>query len=321
VLPSLGVAFLTALSRDDAQRIGADFGLSVTGIQPFAGGSVNSNFALECGTERFFLRIYEEQAREGALAELGLVSELARAGVKTPAPLRRPNGELLAEQSGKPVAIFPWIDGEWLCQSRVTAARCKKLGAALAAVHLAGAEIASEGRFVPAALGARLERIERESTEYLADVAYIRERLAHHVARRDPSLPEGLIHGDLFRDNVLWKGEELVALIDFESASRGPFVYDLMVCVHAWCYGDRFEPELVVALFEGYRAKRALSPAELAAIPVEGALGALRFAITRITDYAMRAPPGTPPLRDYRRFLQRLAALEAGEPMPAAIFV
>jgi homoserine kinase type II len=314
------VAFLTALSPDDAQRIGADFGLSVTGIQPFAGGSVNSNFALECGAQRCFLRIYEEQARDGALAELGLVSELARAGVQTPAPLRRTNGELLGEHSGKPVAIFPWIEGEWLCQSRVTASRCRKLGAALAAVHLAGVEIDSIGRFAPTALGARLERIERESTDYLADVGHIRERLAHYVARRDPTLPQGLIHGDLFRDNVLWKGEELVALIDFESASRGPYVYDLLVCMHAWCYGDRFEPELVAALFDGYRDKRPLSPGELAAIPVEGALGALRFAITRITDYAMRAPPGTPPLRDYRRFLQRLAALEAGEALPAAIF-
>lgn len=310
------MAFLTALSLDEARSIGSAFGLSVTGIEPFPGGSVNSNFALECGSERSFLRIYEEQGREGALAELGLVSELARAGVRTPAPLRRPNGQLLGELSGKPVAIFPWIEGEWLCQSRVTASRCERLGAALAAVHLAGVEISTEGRFGPSALVARLERIERESSEYAADVAQVRERLAHYVPRRDATLPSGLVHGDLFRDNVLWKGEELVALIDFESASRGPFVYDLMVCVHAWCFGDRFEPDLVSALFAGYRSKRPLSPAELAAIPVEGALGALRFAVTRITDYAMRAGPGTLPLRDYRRFLQRLAALEAAPDPP-----
>lgn len=313
MLPSRKVAFLTTLSLDDARRIGSAFGLEVMGIEPFRGGSVNSNFALECADRRLFLRVYEEQGREGALAELGLVSGLERAGVPTPAPLRRENGQLLAEHAGKPVAIFPWIDGEWLCQSRVTPTHCQKLGAALAKVHASGVDTNAEGRFTPTALEARLERVEREAPEYLADVTRIRERLSHHLAHRDPTLPSGLVHGDLFRDNVLWQGEELVALLDFESASRGAYVYDLMVCAHAWCFGDRFQPELIASLFEGYRGVRELSALEIAAIPVEGAIGALRFAVTRITDYAMRAPKGTPPLRDYRRFLQRLDALEAGE--------
>lgn len=313
MLPSRKVAFLTDLSLEDARRIGLAFGLAVTGVEPFEGGSVNSNFVLGCVDGQLFLRVYEEQDALGALAELDVVSGLSRAGVPTPAPLVREDGQLLAEHAGKPVAIFPWVEGEWLCQSRVTPAHCQKLGAALAAVHRAGVNSASQGRFTPTALEARLDRIESETSEYADDVAHIRERLLHYVSRRDATLPSGLVHGDLFRDNVLWQGKELVALLDFESASRGPYAYDLMVCVHAWCFGERFQRPLVDALFEGYRGVRELSAAELAALPIEGAIGALRFAITRITDYAMRAPKGTAPLRDYRRFLQRLNALEAGE--------
>jgi homoserine kinase type II len=85
-----------------------------------------------------------------------------------------------------------------------------------------------------------------------------------------------------------------------------------MVCVHAWCYGDGFRVELVRAMFAGYESVRPLAAEEVDALAVEGALAALRFATTRITDYALRAAPGERPGRDYRRFLARLAALDAG---------
>jgi homoserine kinase type II len=85
-----------------------------------------------------------------------------------------------------------------------------------------------------------------------------------------------------------------------------------MVCAHAWCYGSAFDVGLVRALFAGYREERPLEPEELAAAQHQGALAALRFATTRLTDFSLRAPPGQAPARDYRRFLARLDALENG---------
>jgi homoserine kinase type II len=308
------MALITPWPLEAARPTLAGYGIELAAIEPLAGGSVNSNFRLTtAGGRRLFARIYEEQGAEGARAELALVGELARAGVPTPAPLERRSGGALCEHGAKPVAVFPWVDGTMRCQAAVTAEDCRRLGRALATVHQAPVERIPEGRFGPAALEARLDRIEREAPGELAAAAgRIRDRLGHYAALRDATLPAGLIHGDLFRDNVLWQGSELVALIDFESASRGPYLYDLLVCAQAWCFSDRFEPELVQALISGYHAVRSLSEPELAAAPVEAALGALRFAITRITDYSLRAPPGAPPLRDFRRFLARLAAIEAG---------
>ncbi len=86
-----------------------------------------------------------------------------------------------------------------------------------------------------------------------------------------------------------------------------------MVTICAWCYGSGFELNLVEALLRGYHAVRPLVGAEVAALKVEGAIGCLRFATTRITDFSLRAAPGQPPVRDYRRFLARLSAIEAGE--------
>lgn len=301
----------------EACRLGAEYGLDVASVQALHAGSVNSNFGLTTRSgQRFFLRVYEEQDHAGARRELGTIAHLARLGVPTPAPLVRQNGERAAEHAGKPVGVHPWVEGESLCLARITPRVAAQLGAALARVHVCSRELEDipEGRFRPADLLRRLEHVDRTDARFLPDTAHIRERLAHYMALVDAAgaLPTGLIHGDLFRDNVLWQGGELRALLDFESASRGAFAYDVMVCVHAWCYGDGYQLSNVRALLDGYTQIRALTPLEWQLLPALGALGALRFATTRITDFSLRAAPGQPPLRDYRRFLGRLAALEAG---------
>jgi len=313
------VALLTPLPLPDAVRLGREFGLDVTSVEALSVGSVNSNFAL--GTRdgrRFFARLYEEQGRAGALSEIALVAALARAGVPVVECLPRLDGGGVGDFQGKAFAVFPWLEGEILCQGRVTPGACETLGAALARVHLTTPALPrpSEGRFRIADLRERLLGVERGGhREYEGDIARIRERLAHYEeARRSIEAPRGVIHQDLFRDNVLWtKQGELLALLDFESVCEGAFAYDLMVTICAWCYTTRFEPPLVEALLRGYHRVRRIEGAERRALAVEGAVGCLRFATTRITDFSLRAPPGQPPVRDYRRFLARLSAIEAGE--------
>lgn len=312
------MALLTTLSLSDVQRLAREFSVEVTALEALSAGSVNSNFSLsDSSGRRYFARLYEEQGRQGALAELQLVATLARAGVPVVECLARSDAGGVGEFEGKPFAVFPWLEGEILCQKRVTPDACHKLGAALARVHLATPELAtpSEGRFRIRDLRERLDRVERDGHRpYFDDVARIRERLAHYEGQRAGlAAPRGVIHSDLFRDNVLWTPQgELLALLDFESACEGAFAYDVMVTVCAWCYGSRFETLLVEALLRGYHAVRPILPAERPALVVEGAIGCLRFATTRITDFSLRAAPGKPPARDYRRFLARLEAIEAG---------
>jgi homoserine kinase type II len=148
-------------------------------------------------------------------------------------------------------------------------------------------------------------------------ILHIRECYARYLPRRDQSLPRGICHGDLFRDNVLWQGPRLSALLDFESVAWGNFAYDLMVTALAWCYRDALVTENVQALFAGYGSVRSLSPAERAALPVEGVIACLRFATSRITDFELRASAGSPPARDFRRFLSRITAIEQGAFAPA----
>jgi homoserine kinase type II len=121
------------------------------------------------------------------------------------------------------------------------------------------------------------------------------------------------MHGDLFRDNVLWDaGGEIAALLDFESACAGSYAYDLMVTVLSWCFGDELEAGLASAMCGGYDRVRPMSEAEKRGLWAEGSFAALRFTVTRITDYAMRSgATGPRVVKDWSRFMKRFEKLQA----------
>jgi homoserine kinase type II len=310
------LAFLTELPLIEARALAANFGIQVESVEALPLGSVNSNFSLRAaGGGRYFARIYEEQAFPGAETEIRLLSALAAAGVPVVRPLETNDGKGLMEYGKKPFAIFPWVVGDWLCLQRVEPAHCEAVGSALASVHLASQRVGTlpEGRFRPQDLLDRITRVEALGSARLApDLARLRALYAKYLPLRNPDLPCGVCHGDLFRDNVLWNGDRLAALLDFESAAWGSFAYDLMVTALAWCYADELLLPRVEALFMGYSRVRKLEASERAALPIEGALACLRFATTRITDFELRRDAGAPPVRDYRRFLARLEAIEQG---------
>lgn len=310
------MAFLTGLTLAEAKGLGHHFGLEITRVEPLSAGSVNSNFRLEAASgELYFGRVFEEQGPAGAAAELRLLGELCRAGIPSTLPVLPIAEGVGVTHEGKPFALYRWIAGRDLCLGQVSAAHLERLGEVLARLHLATSAVTPlpAGRFGADGLRGRLEVIAAQGRdEHRAAGAKIASKLAEYEGQRDPTIPHGVIHGDLFRDNVLWSETEIAALLDFESACMGPFVYDLMVCVWAWCYTAALQAERVSALFAGYCSVRPLSLSERAQLPIEGALACLRFATTRLTDFELRALPGETPARDYRRFLRRLEDLEGG---------
>jgi homoserine kinase type II len=311
------MAVLTAITADEMRALLAAHGLGPPeAIEGIPGGSVNSNFAVEVAGTRLFLRIYEEQDLVGAKRETSMVERLARAGVPTPAPLRRTDGGLVTVVRGKAAALFPWRDGEMRCQAGVTPEHARRVGEALGRIHVAGAtEQAGAGRFRFEDLQARLDRIAASrDPRFVAVASSLRDALGDaHESRAQVLLPSGLTHGDLFRDNVLWDAQgRIAALLDFESASNGTHAYDLMVTVLAWCVGDDLDTELARAMREGYERVRSLQDSERHALWAEGCFAALRFTITRITDYALRTGADGPRVvKDWQRFKKRFEMLRA----------
>jgi homoserine kinase type II len=309
------VAVLTPIDERDAKSLLSMYGLAdLCALEGVAGGSVNSNFAIELAGRRLFLRVYEEQDREGAVRETAMLDRLSLAGVPTPAPLRRLDGGCVSDVRGKPAALFPWRNGRMRCQAGVGARDAARIGEALAKVHVAGAgEKANTGRFRYEDLVLRLDRIAASGDErFVSMVPRFRALLERVQGNRDSEIPRGLTHGDLFRDNVLWDDDgDIAALLDFESACEESYAFDLMVAVLSWCVGDDLDPRLARALCDGYERVRLLSDREKRALRGEGMFAALRFAITRITDYAMRkGGEGPRVVKDWRRFIKRFDRLD-----------
>jgi homoserine kinase type II len=314
------LAIRTPLTLDEVRVFLLDYvdspPLALVGVER---GTVNSSYEVRLPSDKLFVRLYEEQDFEGARAEAERLAYLARQGVATPAPLARRDAgtRFIGSLAGKPAAVFPWCDGDMRCLRAVTPDDGRRVGEALARLHQAGTSAPrSLGRFEPADLRVRLERIARASEPLLASqAAPLEAKLSTWEARRDPALPRGLIHGDLFRDNVLWQEDgRISALLDFESASDGPLAYDLMVTILAWCFKDTLDVAIARAIAAGYASVRPLTTSERRGLLAEGAIAAIRFTVTRLTDDALRAlETGRPPRadKDYRRFLLRLDWLES----------
>lgn len=313
------MASFTPLSPADGERIATLHKLgSCLGVVPVPAGTVNSNYFLETSQGRVFVRLYEQQEVDGVAYEWTLLDHLTSRGVPVPPRVPGPGpGELRV--GGKPVAVFQLVTGHDLCQALVTETRAFQVGAALARASRAGEDFAvrREGRFTFADIVRLLDAASAANRPALG--AHLARLYALHaeLTASAPALPRGVVHGDLFRDNVLWQGDQLVALLDWESASDGVVVYDLAVTLLAWCCGDTLDWQLARALVAGYQSERPLSEAEWQGLHWSLRAGCLRFASSRLIDVYLKGTYA-PGYKSYARFLTRLDAVEAHTPAALA---
>ncbi|MDB4959715.1 MAG: hypothetical protein JWO36_7284 [Myxococcales bacterium] len=308
----------TVLAEADLIGIAAAFGLGdVRGFRAIAAGTINSNYELVTSRATFFVRVNEGKSEADVGWEARLVTALAQGGVITPPPLpaldQKPYAPLAQGTSRKWVSVFPWRDGSHLAPEAITPELATKFGAALAQLHHVGLSLPAGWRrgsiYDHDHLVARYARFERNDDRGLTDaIRILGEELgkiadATHLRRR---ATHGIIHGDLFRDNVLWDAGEISAILDFEQASGGSLVYDLGVCINDWCWDGAPRVDLAHALVAGYQTVRALTDADRGALPIEIRAAAARFTITRITDVYLARVPN--PDKDFRAFLARCEA-------------
>lgn len=308
------MAAFTPLSLTDAESIFAAHGLGTpTTVEPIAAGSVNSNYFVKSNTS-YFVRLYEEQDAAGVAYEWALLEQLSRAGVPMPKRALGPGPGAL-RVSGRSVAVFERVAGEMRCQKSVQPTHLDQLGGALARAHLAtrGFGWRRESRFRPTSLVPRLDALNPEEVGVSSTLLSRIRDLLHEPL--PSNVPRGPIHGDLFRDNVLWnKDDTLSALLDWESAAEGAFVADLAVVFLSWCMGDELDWALGRALVGGYEEVRPLCQMEKQAFFQYAISMSARFALTRITDFHLRRDAlrqSGSLIKDYQRFVQRLDQLQS----------
>jgi len=310
------MAQFRTLSADDVRGILAAF--SIAGYrahQPIAVGTINTNVRVETADGPLFLRINEGKSEDDVWREAAIAAHAAAQGVPTPVPRATSDGLAFARWQGEIVSLFPWVAGRTLARAELTTGHAAAVGTALAKLHHASAGFPDlgPGRYEPPEIDARLARIAALGRpELAAAVAILSPELAALAQERIADIPLGIIHGDLFVDNVLYDDAgALTALIDFEQASWGRLAYDLAVTTLAFGYGrDDFRPELVRGLIDAYAAARPPTGAERSAFGAELRFVACRFAVTRITDVHLKRDAGAAPGKNYQRYLDRLASVK-----------
>jgi len=268
---------------------------AVLSFKGIAEGVENSNYLLHCERGYFILTLYEKRVNPADLPFfLGLMQHLAAKGLTCPLPVKRPDGGALGELAGRPAALVTFLDG--VSARKPEAHHCLETGRALARLHLAGQgfDLRRDN-----ALALRNWRPLFEQSRAKADTVApgLAGEIAHELdaLERDwpQDLPRGIIHADLFPDNVFFIGKNLSGLIDFYFACEDAFAYDLAICLNAWCFepDGAFNATKGRALLHGYQSVRPLSDGERAALPVLSRGAAMRFLLTRLYDW-LNVPPG-----------------------------
>lgn len=273
---------------------GYDIG-EVLSFKGIAEGVENTNYFLHTSAGNYILTLYEKRvARADLPFFLGLMEHLAERGISCPLPVRDRRGEALGVLAGRPAAIATFLDG--LSIRRPTPRRCGALGEALARLHEAGRDFPMRrpNALSLPAWGPLFAQAEAQADAVSPGLAArTRAELAHLERAWPRGLPEGVIHADLFVDNVFFIGEDVSGVIDFYFACNDVLAYDLAICLNAWC----FEPDGSYnvtksrVLIAGYERVRRLEPAEVAALPTLCRGAALRFMLTRLVDW-LNVPPG-----------------------------
>jgi homoserine kinase type II len=295
------MAVYTEVPDGDLAQFIAEYDLGeAVSCKGIAEGVENSNYLLrttgkDSNGGTYILTLYEKRVKlEDLPFFIGLMQHLAAKGLSCPTPIADRKGEALKTLCGRPAALISFLEGMW--PRRPSEKHCHALGAALADFHLKGRDfpmrrpnnLSVEGwRQLIGATAERADEVEPGLRDKLA------AEFAYLEAHWPKDLESGVIHADLFPDNVFFLGDRLSGIIDFYFACTDFLAYDLAICLNAWCFQPDMSFNVTKAklMFESYRKTRPIPEAEMQAIPLLARGAALRFLLTRLYDW-LNHPPG-----------------------------
>ena len=318
------MAVYTDVSDEDIARFVAEYDIgNVISFKGIAEGVENTNFLLQTDQASFILTLYEKRVNPDDLPfYLGLMDHLSAKGLNCPTPIHGRDGVALRRLCGRPAAITSFLNG--MSPRRIMPHHCTGLGAALAQLHTAGQDFEM---YLGNALSVKGWRPLFESCRADADGVQpgleklIEDELAFLEANWPHQLPAGVIHADLFPDNVFFfpGKDDVSGLIDFYFACNDLLAYDIAICMNAWCFepDNSFNVTKARNLLSSYGKVRALSDDELAALPILARGASLRFLLTRLYDWintpkdALVTPKNPREYINKLRFHQRIDSASA----------
>jgi homoserine kinase type II len=305
------MAVYTEVSDEELEAFVAEYDIGeVESCKGIAEGVENSNYLLQTDRATYILTLYEKRvARDDLPFFLGLMDHLAARDFQYPTPIHGNDGVALRDLCGRPAAIISFLSGMW--PRRVNPAHCRALGAATARLHVAAADFSITRRNSLSLSGWR-ELVTATAAGADGVSAGLGKILSEEIDYLDgawpKNLPSGVIHADLFPDNVFFLHNELSGIIDFYFACNDFLAYDIAVCLNAWCFeaDGSFNITKARNLVEGYATVRPFTAGEITALPVLARGAALRFLLTRLYDWLNHPEGALVKRKDPLEYLRRL---------------
>ena len=305
------MAVYTHLSDEEIRKFLTEYDIGqLLNFSGIAEGVENSNFLLTTSRNKYILTLYEKRVDPLDLPFfLKLLSHLASSGLSCPLPVEARDGKALRTLGGKPAAIVTYLQGSWPRQT--TLDQCKALGSTMAMMH----------EFGKSFQGIRTNALTLTAWRPLLDSCRLPERevyinLYNELNRElnwleanwPKSLPSGIIHADLFPDNVFFKDDNLSGIIDFYFACNDFLAYDIAVCINAWCFDENelFNFKKSSCILSAYNEMRTLSKDEMASLPVLIRGSAIRFLLTRLYDWLNHPEDALVKPKDPMSYLKKL---------------
>jgi homoserine kinase type II len=287
------VAVYTHVSEGELRAALANF--DVGALREYRGipqGVENTNYDVTTDRGRFILTLFEKRVRESDLPFfLSLMDHLAKRGAPAPTPIAGKDGRVSHQLCGRPAVLISFLPGA--PRMAPSPQNCRALGAMLARLHLATRDFALSRRN-DLSLAGWMDLAGKcgDRADECADglAALIGEEIAHLPCVWPEALPGGVVHADLFPDNVFFEGADITGIIDFYFSCTDFYAYDLAVCLISWAYyGGVWRERNAAEMIAGYGAVRALSIAERTSLPTLLRGASLRFLLTRLYDMLNQA--------------------------------
>ncbi len=256
--------------------------LAFSGIE---GGAENTNYRVSLDSGEYVLTLVERGASSELPFMVTLLEHLYQCGLPVPLVLRQRDGTAIGEMHGLPALLQPLLPGRHVEQPNTH--QCREVGMLLARLHQNGLSSLSSAHANPRGVEWVLQKGRTQAHSLEAADNELLQGMLEEFQREQVAighLPHSVIHGDLFRDNVLFDGNHLSAALDFHNASRGPMLFDVAVCANDWCStaSGELEHARLNALLGGYASLRPFTRAEAGHWPTLLRLTCTRFWLSRL---------------------------------------
>ena len=274
-------------------------------------GIENTNYLVKINNQKYILTIFEKRTHQDDLPFFfNLMNHLNDSGIKCPQAIKTKDDEYYKLLKGKPASLTSFVDGKIL--NRIEPNHCSELGKSMALLHNASSvlNMSRNNQMGFENFGVLIKKLEENMAES-DDVPIELIKNEYHFLNQNISfnLPSGIIHADLFPDNVFFINNSLSGIIDFYFSCNDYYAYEIAICINAWCFEEKsneFNISKAKKLLSSYNGVRELTISEIDSLPLLCRAAALRFLLTRLIDFYQETSSSLLVKKDPTEYLKKL---------------